>query len=298
MDAEGIERARGAGPLGGGHAGGAVRRPSSRTRRSAGAVQRLLLRTALSRPSEARLGPVASKRRCSSGSDASGVPVEPCPCGPRGSPTSTWRPASNAPPAPQRESCSTWTATSASMSARCSPWFRHRRWWFTAPATRSSPSSSPNSSRSRSPTPNWSPSKWVTVSFERGGNEAAHTAIETWLTGQAAPEFVPVERVLSTVLFTDFVGSTAMATRLGDASMEDAARPTRRCMSTPRGAASRSPGQVDRRWHLGDLRWAWPSDRLCQNDRCQPRRNRPADPLPESTPARSNCATVTLAVSP
>ena len=55
-------------------------------------------------------------------------------------------------------------------------------------------------------------------SFGREGNEAAHTAIETWLTGQDAPEFVPVERVLSTVLFTDLVGSTAMATRLGDAS--------------------------------------------------------------------------------
>ncbi len=54
-------------------------------------------------------------------------------------------------------------------------------------------------------------------SFEPGGDEAAVTAIETWLTGHAAQEFAPVERVLSTVLFTDVVGSTAMASRLGDA---------------------------------------------------------------------------------
>ena len=53
--------------------------------------------------------------------------------------------------------------------------------------------------------------------FSPEESEAAWSVIERWLTGHAAPEVAPVERVLSTVLFTDVVDSTAMATRIGDA---------------------------------------------------------------------------------
>jgi len=53
--------------------------------------------------------------------------------------------------------------------------------------------------------------------LEPGGDEAALAAIEMWLTGHSAEEFGPVKRVLSTVLFTDLVGSTAVASHVGDA---------------------------------------------------------------------------------
>ena len=40
---------------------------------------------------------------------------------------------------------------------------------------------------------------------------------EAWLTGSSAAQRIPLERILSTALFTDMVDSTATAARLGDA---------------------------------------------------------------------------------
>ena len=51
-----------------------------------------------------------------------------------------------------------------------------------------------------------------------GSADAAINAMQSWLTGQAEQEpLLPLERVLTTVLFTDLVDSTSIAAHLGDA---------------------------------------------------------------------------------
>lgn len=52
--------------------------------------------------------------------------------------------------------------------------------------------------------------------LEPGGDEAALAVIERWLTGSSTTALPVSDRVLATVLFTDIVGSTALAARMGD----------------------------------------------------------------------------------
>jgi class 3 adenylate cyclase len=55
-----------------------------------------------------------------------------------------------------------------------------------------------------------------TYPFQAGDSDAVLDQVEQFLTG--APAVPPVDRVLSTVLFTDIVGSTETAARIGDAA--------------------------------------------------------------------------------
>jgi class 3 adenylate cyclase len=55
-----------------------------------------------------------------------------------------------------------------------------------------------------------------TYPFQAGDSDVVLDQVEQFLTG--APAVSPVDRVLSTVLFTDIVGSTQTAARIGDAA--------------------------------------------------------------------------------
>ena len=134
-------------------------------------------------------------------------------------------------------------------------------------------------------------------SFEPGGDEAALTTIETWLTGHAAQEFTPVERVLSTVLFTDVVGSTAMASRLGDARWKNLLD---RHDDVCRRAVGTTAVNSSSRRVTASLR---PSMGLAERStvpRRLPRTSKESTcgSAPESIPARSNDARATSEGSP
>jgi class 3 adenylate cyclase len=70
--------------------------------------------------------------------------------------------------------------------------------------------------------------------------------IEEWFTGRPVTPPPRLERVLATVLFTDIVGSTAMASRLGDhewrALLDDHDRITTRCVARYGGTRVKSTG--------------------------------------------------------
>jgi pimeloyl-ACP methyl ester carboxylesterase len=98
-----------------------------------------------------------------------------------------------------------------------------------------------------------------------GPSAAALDAIEQFVTGERPR--VAIESVLTTVLFTDIVGSTEMAASLGDRrwhTLLDFARPDRSRTAPPLPWAG---DQYQRRRFHGQLRWPGPGHPLRQLDR-------------------------------
>ena len=91
-----------------------------------------------------------------------------------------------------------------------------------------------------------------------GGRRRVLGDIEEFVTGHREHSSLDVDRVLATVLFTDIVDSTRLASAIGDQPWRHAgqSRPTRKA---DRREASRQINQDNWRRHSCDLRWPSPS---------------------------------------
>ena len=88
--------------------------------------------------------------------------------------------------------------------------------------------------------------------------------IESFVTGVRS--VTPSNRVLSTVLFTDIVGSTERAARVGDEAWATTLAAHNRARRATRGGRARNRREVHRRWCAGDIRRSRASDPLRLRD--------------------------------